>query len=418
MASIQNRPAALPISPPASFLLHLGFVVTGVVTTLLGPILPMLIAKWSLTDQRAGLFFTAQFCGSMLGVASIGWLIPRGYRYAFVCGYGLIAVGMIGLSLNGYYASLAAAALFGCGLGQSLSSTNLWVAEVFKSRRVAALSILNVMWGVGAIASSPLVLLAQRRHATPFFLYALAASAALIGLLLIGMNLQPDAASPDQDQSSAPRSESLSMRSAVSLAVLFFLYIGCENSVAGWVAALAKRMRPDSGQLWTLAPMFFWGGLLAGRALVPLVPLRRGEKLLLSAGLLLSAIALGFLLRAGTFPHIALCLTASGLGFAAIYPILVAWMVKSFGERSRRLGAINFALAGFGGATMPWFVGLASTETGSLRAGLLVPLIACLVMLALIPIMREPVFGFLAARAVPSQLEIIPAAQSPETKSD
>src|SRR5882762_5366331 len=68
--------------------------------------------------------------------------------------------GVAGLNLGSYVASLAAAALFGCGLGQVLSATNLGVAEVAKARRVAALSILNLMWGMGAIASSPLGMLA------------------------------------------------------------------------------------------------------------------------------------------------------------------------------------------------------------------------------------------------------------------
>jgi fucose permease len=98
------------------------------------------------------------------------------------------------------------------------------------------------------------------------------------------------------------------------------------------------------------------------------------------------------LLLARTFANVAICVTAAGVGLAAIYPILVAWLVKAFGERSRRIGAIMFALAGMGGATMPWFVGLMSTRTGSLRAGLLVPLAGCVAMFALIATMLEPIF--------------------------
>src|SRR4030088_1857470 len=94
MSLVQTRPALLPISSAASLVLHGGFVVTGIITTLIGPLLPILISRWSLTDQRAGLFFTAQFCGSMAGVASLGWLIKRGYRHAFVCGFSLIAAGV------------------------------------------------------------------------------------------------------------------------------------------------------------------------------------------------------------------------------------------------------------------------------------------------------------------------------------
>jgi len=393
MSSIQTRPASPPSA--ASVVLHGGFVVAGIVTTLIGPILPILIGRWSLTDQRAGLFFTAQFCGSMAGVASLGWLVKRGYRHALVCGFSLIAAGVAGLNLGSYVASLAAAGLFGCGLGQVLSATNLWVAEVANTRRVAALSILNLMWGLGAIASSPLVMLAQRRGATAMLLYAIAVGALFTALILAGMNFEPGTklGTAEEEQQRGPaRSASISTRSTVSLGALFFLYVGSENSVAGWVASLTKRGTPDSGDLWALTSMFFWGGLLAGRALVPLVPLRRRERTLLGSGLMLAAAGICLLLAARTFESVAICVTAAGLGLAGIYPILVAWLVKAFGERSRRIGAIMFALAGMGGATMPWLVGLMSTRMGSLRVGLIVPLAGCAAMFTLIATMLEPVF--------------------------
>lgn len=393
MSSIQSRPLLLPISSAASIMLHAGFVVTGIATTMIGPILPIFIARWSLSDQRAGLFFTAQFCGSMAGVASIRWLIGRGYRQTFVCGFILIAAGVAGLNLGSYAACLGATFVFGCGLGQVLSTANLWVAEIAKARRVAALSVLNLQWGIGAIACSPLVMLAQRNGATSLLLYTLAAGSGLSALILAGMNLEPAEAERGEEQPELGLREGISRRSALSLAAFFFLYIGSENSVAGWVASLTKRMNSDSGDLWALAPMFFWGGLIAGRALVPMLPLRRLERTLLASGLILAAAGICLLLQARTFASVAVSVTAAGLGLAAIYPILVAWLVRAFGERSRRIGAIMFALAGMGGAVMPWLVGLTSTGTGSLRAGLLVPLAGCLAMFALIATMLEPLFS-------------------------
>lgn len=393
MSSIQTRPVLLPTSSAASVALHAGFAVTGVATTLIGPILPILIARWSLSDQRAGLFFTAQFCGSMAGVASIRWLIGRGYRQAFVCGFILIAAGVAGLNLGSNGACLGATFVFGCGLGQVLSTGNLWVAEIAKARRVAALSILNLQWGIGAIGCSPLVMLAQRHEATPLLLCVLAAGSALTALILAAMNLEPAETDEAEEQPKLGLREGISRRSTFSLAALFFLYVGSENSVAGWVASLTKRMNSDSGDLWALAPMFFWGGLIAGRALVPMLPLRRLERTLMASGLILAAAGICVLLRARTFASVAFSVTAAGFGLAAIYPILVAWLVKAFGQRSRRIGAIMFALAGMGGAVMPWFVGLTSTRIGSLRAGLLVPLAGCLAMLALIATMLESLFS-------------------------
>jgi len=392
MRSNPPQSGSLSVSSLAFIVLHCGFVITGIVTTLVGPLLPILIGHWSLSDQRAGLFFTAQFFGSMVGVASIGPLIKRGYRYTFVCGFALIAAGVAGLNLGTYGATLAAATVFGCGLGQTLSSANLWVAEIAKARRVAALSILNLMWGIGAITSSPLVMLAQRHLVTSWLLYAIAACSALTAVSLAGMNLEPKTTPSAEPVLELALKDNISVRSTLSLAALFFLYVGSENSVAGWVASLTKRMNADSGDLWALAPMFFWGGLLAGRALVPMVPLRRSERTLLAGGLMLAAAGVCCLLWAERFASVAACVTASGLGLAAIYPILIAWLVKAFGERSRRIGAIMFALASMGGATLPWLVGLTSTRTGSLRDGLLIPLAGCIAMFGLTAIMIEPAF--------------------------
>jgi fucose permease len=170
----------------------------------------------------------------------------------------------------------------------------------------------------------------------------------------------------------------------IVLGALFFLYVGAEDSVGGWAAALAKRMGSSPNNLWALAPMFFWGGLLAGRAVVPVIPLRKRERLLVTIGLTMGLAASGALIEVSTFWGVAACVGVTGLGFAAIYPVLVTWMAKHFGERARRIGSLMFALAGMGGAVVPWVVGFVSTRAGSLQAGLLVPVAACFVMLGLL----------------------------------
>jgi len=51
---------------------------------------------------------------------------------------------------------------------------------------------------------------------------------------------------------------------------------------------------------------------------------------------------------------------------------------------------VMFALAGAGGATLPWLIGYTSTVAGSLKYGLLVPLFGCIVMLILNVLLAEP----------------------------
>src|SRR5256885_14980523 len=75
-------------------LLHAGFVLTGVVNTMVGPLLPVLSARWALNDAHAGYLFTAQFSGSMLGVMGSGFLmLLRGFPPFLGRGSGSVGAG-------------------------------------------------------------------------------------------------------------------------------------------------------------------------------------------------------------------------------------------------------------------------------------------------------------------------------------
>src|SRR5438093_13545926 len=80
-------------------LIHVGFVLTGVMTTLLAPTLPILSARWSLKDRQAGYLFTSQFAGSIIVFAFSSCLIPRrGYRLTLLLGTVLRGMGAGSLS--------------------------------------------------------------------------------------------------------------------------------------------------------------------------------------------------------------------------------------------------------------------------------------------------------------------------------
>ncbi len=70
----------------------------------------------------------------------------------------------------------------------------------------------------------------------------------------------------------------------------------------------------------------------------------------------------------------------TGLSFATLYPITVARLSEHFGVAARSIGAVMFSLASIGPAVIPWMVGITSQATGSLRAGLFLPLGATLIL--------------------------------------
>src|SRR5215475_12495613 len=94
-----SPPRAVPVSTSGIALVHMDFLVTGVVMTFLGPMLPQLSARWSLNDAGAGTLIFAQFFSSMFGMLSSAVLVGRlGYRRTFIIGLLLMAAGMAGLA--------------------------------------------------------------------------------------------------------------------------------------------------------------------------------------------------------------------------------------------------------------------------------------------------------------------------------
>lgn len=364
---------------------HVAFVPTGIVTVLLGPALPALSARWVLSDAQAGAFFVAQFVASTLGVLLSGALIPRiGYRLAMILGLVVMAAGVGFVPLGSRFAGLAGVACYGIGLGLTIPTCNLLVAEVNPATRASALSLLNFSWTVGAVACPFLLAPFQRAGRISTFFLALAVFVFLVALSLAWVKLPPAAASTKSTaEPSTPLLRMLLKPTAIVLGTLFFVYVGTENAVGGWLASYAKRLVDQPGTLWVTTPSYFYGGLLAGRALAPIFLRSISEVRLVRLSVATALVGLVMLLASHSMAFVLVFATVIGFGLAAIYPITISLLTNCFEPTAARVGSVMFMLASFGAACMPWLVGVLSTEEASLKVGLAVPLAGCVLMLAL-----------------------------------
>lgn len=367
---------------------HAAFVLTGTLTTLLGPILPVVSASWSLDDTAAGALFAAQFAGSIAGTAVSGALVQRaGFSAAVTLGLALMSAGTGGLPLAAWPGALLLVGSYGVGLGITIPATNLYVAESAPGPRSAALNILNLAWAAGAVVSPPVFAWMAARGRTDLFFFGL--SAALVAAAIAcaaSMRARVEGAASLQPPPRGARgaaTQPVYWRSTafIAFAVLFFVYVGTENALAGWVAVYAHRVESSAASL--SMSTLFWGALMLGRAVAPYSLRHASETALILCWLLLAAIGTVLLLRAADLAAIAFSTALCGFGLAAVFPTTIAQLSREFGGASARAAAIAFVFAGLGGAVVPWLVGAWSTATGSLRTGLLVPLAGCLVMLAL-----------------------------------
>jgi fucose permease len=363
--------------------LHAGFVLTGMVTTLLGPILPNLADRWALRDWQLGTLFTAQFVGSTMGVLLSSALLPRrGFRFSLVLGFAAMAAGVGALPAGPWLLGVASIWLYGIGLGLTIPAANLLVAEANRGRDAAALNVLNLAWGMGAVGWP---YLASRLHGV-----ALPALAAGLALVAAGLASLPLAARESQPRAGQPSpAEPAGAVAVLAFGLLFFIYVGTENSIGGWAAAYARRLATEPDADWMLMPSLFWAGLLAGRAVAPGLLRLLPERVLALGGLLLAALGSAVLLGADAVAPAGAGVALAGLGLASVFPIVIALMSRAFGTGAARIAGGMFAVAGLGGATLPWLVGALSTRFDSLRAGLVIPLLGSVAMALLLPLARR-----------------------------
>jgi fucose permease len=387
-----DKPQAQTGGVRLTALLHAGFVLTGVVNTMLGPMLPVLSARWALNDAHAGYLFTAQFSGSMLGVMGSSLLMSRrGHRISLLLGLGFMAAGSATLLATSWMLGMLATLCFGIGLGLVIPTTNLLVSELNPEKRASALSLINFSWGVGAAICPLFVAALLRIHRPSHMLYGVATLLTLVALGMARVSFPVFCAASDY----VSRVETGLWRSRWPpiIGALFFLYVGSEAGVSGWTATYAQRMEAGAGTVWVLMPSFFWAALLLGRATAPLLLRTIQELRLAKLGLVLSTVGVVILLGARNLPVIAIGVSLAGLGLSSVFPIAIATLARKFGSAASRIAGVMFALAGAGGAVLPWLVGYTSTRLGSLKYGLCVPLFGCMTMLILNGLLSKPESG-------------------------
>jgi fucose permease len=124
----------------------------------------------------------------------------------------------------------------------------------------------------------------------------------------------------------------------------------------------------------SMMPAFFYAALTVGRALGTAFLRHFSERRVLLAGFAAGAAGIGVMLWTPSLPGVIAGALITGLSFATFYPVTVARLSQRFGLAARNIGTVMFSLATVGPAVIPWMVGVISHATGSLRAGLMLPL--------------------------------------------
>jgi len=364
---------------------YASFVPIGISTVLLGPLLPTLSARWSMNYSQAGALFPAQFLASTIAVIVSGMLMARcGYRFAMNAGLLLTGVSLALLLTGPRILGIICIAGYGAGFGLTVPPSNLLVSEVNPHRRSGALNTLNFCWSVGAVACPFLVAAAANSHHVPLFLDLVAALsiAVAIGIAAMPKRIVEPAPSGKSESKNAPAIDWLKPTVFI-VAALFFTYVGTETAFGGWVASYAKSMGSITLAVSVMMPSFFYGSLTVGRLFAPMALRAIDEIRLAQIGVLIAAAGMAGLLFSHSTFTVAASSCIAGMGLASVYPITISLLAREFGPGSSRIASVMFTVSNLGGSSLPWLVGVSSGQFGSLKVGMIVPLIGSIAMFLL-----------------------------------
>lgn len=371
-------------SPFTRIVLHVMFLLSGIATVLIGPVLPILARHFSLSDLAVSYFFPAQFAGSISGTLLSSWAARRNnYAAAAFAGTLLMAAGILLLNVDSYQICLLGFFVNGLGIGLTLPSINMLILEMSQGRAGSALSILNFCWGVGAIVSKPFVDISGTRDSIGLTTWILAGPLVISAILILPTVRLSSTGKDDKPADNSRDAPIWTMPMAWGIALFNLIHVGFESGMGGWITTYAERVEGAPLLSWLSPTFLYFLFFVLGRAAAPLLFRFMNENRMLLLGLVIVLAGMAVVLWAGNVASLSVGAVIAGFGTSWIFPTNVARFSRTFGPSSTRRATPLFVAGTIGAASSTWLIGLVSERTGSLHSGLYVLAIGIILLIVL-----------------------------------
>ena len=362
------------------------FFALGLITAI-GPTLPELARNNSISLGDAGAIFTALFIGAIPTQVATGWLIESfGAKRVLLAGVLVLAIGLLGATLSRSLPLTLAFMIFG-GLGDGVLvvGANVIVAQSFSRRRASALNLLNVFYGVGAMAGPAAAGTSIDAWGTGLpALWALVAVLAIIAPTIPMLRIKQGTAGEEKNAAETAPLPIYRFPALWLFSFLLLLYVGVEIGTGNWIATYMQRTTPASPAAAAWVASGFYMALTVGRiAGAGLGTKVSSERLLLISLASAVAGALGMLLGVGSAWLTIAAVLVLGASFGPIFPTAVAIITARFPTGAGRAASVMIAMGSIGGMVIPWLQGALLAGVGAQALAQLVVLDTALMLLIL-----------------------------------
>lgn len=367
------------------FLLHFSFLISGVITVLIGQILPILAVKLSLSDEELGYFFISQFSGSLLGTLLAQPIINRlGFIKAIVIGCAAMIFGVFGLNSELWQFCLFAFFINGFGLGITLPAINMLTVELNPENITPALNLLNFSWGIGAIICKPFIDFFGTHLSILRPTLILSVSLLVVGAAIFLIPRQMEPAARTSKETSEDSTPIWSTSLAWTIALFNFVHVGFESGASGWITTYAARFSDNNLQISWFSPItLYFLFFIIGRGIAPLYSKFVSENTMILAGLIIVTTAMLISLLGSSYLLLVIGSAIAGFGTSTIFPTNMARFTKTFGATATRRVTPLFICGTLGSTVITFLIGYISSHFRDLRIGMFVLLGSCVMLLTL-----------------------------------
>lgn len=392
-----------------TILYALTFIAIGLTTASLGPTLPALADFTHASTSQISWLFVARSTGTITGALVLGKLYDRAAGHPLLAGALFTIAATLALVPQLRWITALVPVFILTGIASSMVNVggHTLIARTHGAHVGPHLSFIHFAYGVGGLLA-PLIAkhFASRVDAVWWTYAALAGFAALTVLPFLLISSPPQQPHAHKHAAAVPLD-----RTVMLLLLFFFLEVGAEGSISGWIFTYAT-LRGVSTETAFYVNSAFWGAFTLGRlAGIPLA-MRFSERRIVMAHL---TGWLVFLALALSWSNVtaALWLSAigSGLAMAPVYPAMMAWTQRTLHLSGRIAGWVLVASA-LGAMGLPWVIGQLF-ERGGAQAMLWLVGADLLVVLVVFALLLQHTRKLAAAPKPSAPLELIPDIYEP-----
>jgi MFS transporter, FHS family, glucose/mannose:H+ symporter len=352
----------------------MGVLIFGAVLAMLGAVLPSVIEKFGIGKAGAGSLFLMLSFGILAGSIVFGPVVDRyGYKGLLILSTFLVFASLQGIALSPSV-NMLRISLFAAGFagGSINGSTNALVSETSIENRGASLTLLSVFFGIGALGV-PLLLGSLLDRFTYESLIGFIGVLFIIPLIFFAFVRFPY---PKHAQG-FPVADVLRLTNdtrLLMLGLILFMQSGLEMTIGGWSAAFLNEELKVQPRQSVLLLSFFWLGLILARLALSKILhyVSKYKIMLISFSAAFAGMVMLLLSREPLMAIAGLMLT--GIGFAAVFPLVFAFVGDLYPEFSGTALGVVLTIALPGGMIYPYLTGFMAENLNLRVSLLLIPL--------------------------------------------